>query len=182
MIKKVCTICKDRAVSTKNKCVRCYYAVKRGSLSNFQKINERNSVKDGVFYLGGKFMVDKEDFERLNGMSWTDNGSGYAKNWKLGYLHRVIAPEYETVDHINRNTFDNRKENLREGKYINMLNTDKRKKPCPIHQTRQGKWFGQVWIDGQKHYIQATESKNTVIDALTKLLKDNNRLDFYRLI
>jgi hypothetical protein len=74
------------------------------------------------------FVFDKEDFPKINGRAWrcaagkyiascfTDNG----KRKEL-YMHNVIMNRMgfpgkganETVDHINRNGFDNRKENLR---------------------------------------------------------------------
>ena len=75
----------------------------------------------------GKFaLVDDEDFEYLNGQQWYAARSGnkyYAlrrdKNKALGFqtsrMHReIMSPEGRfVVDHINGNTLDNRKENLR---------------------------------------------------------------------
>lgn len=72
-------------------------------------------------------LVDPEDFERFGGLKWTAQvqGSGlrYAyrnvlqPNGKLRtfYLHRLIlqAPQGMTVDHINGNGLDNRRQNLR---------------------------------------------------------------------
>lgn len=68
--------------------------------------------------------MDDEDFERLSRRKWyvgkTPRGwsyvrtSGGPKKSKI-YLHREIMrpPEGMTVDHINRDIFDNRKANLR---------------------------------------------------------------------
>ena len=71
-----------------------------------------------------KTLVDDEDYERLqkdfNNMKWcvSKNRKGlYAQkrvNKKIIYLHRYIMNfPNEVVDHINHNTLDNRKNNLR---------------------------------------------------------------------
>ena len=66
-------------------------------------------------------LVDDEDFEILNKKKWYFNpagSKGYAahddKNGRV-LMHRVIigAKKDELVDHINRNSLDNRKSNLR---------------------------------------------------------------------
>jgi hypothetical protein len=66
---------------------------------------------------GEKFIIDYDDEEKIKGKYWTVK-NGYAQSFYEGrsnLLHRVIMnpPENMVVDHINRNTLDNRKENLR---------------------------------------------------------------------
>jgi len=75
-----------------------------------------------------KFIIDKEDQGKVVGRSWHKSAGHYissAENVdgvrKELFLHNLIANRLdfpgkgarETVDHINRNGFDNRKENLR---------------------------------------------------------------------
>ena len=67
-------------------------------------------------------LVDDEDYERLNKYRWTYNpymkyvGRQYKKAGKihLRLMHRdIIKTKKHSIDHINRNLLDNRKENLR---------------------------------------------------------------------
>lgn len=70
-------------------------------------------------------IVDDEDYDYLNQWKWhagESNGRFTARRTgkveekrKLFLLHRVImnCPKDKVVDHINHNTLDNRKENLR---------------------------------------------------------------------
>lgn len=61
-------------------------------------------------------LVDDEDFDQLMINSWCAGTLGYAtckRNNKTVYMHKVIIQTSMEVDHINGNTLDNRKENLR---------------------------------------------------------------------
>lgn len=64
----------------------------------------------------GKYaLVDEEDYERVMEYTWGYTKSGYGHNSTLGRLHRFImnCPKGMVVDHINHDTLDNRKSNLR---------------------------------------------------------------------
>jgi len=72
-------------------------------------------------------LVDKEDFDSLNKHKWSASFSPHRKTftavratktegkWTSVIMHREImeAPKGMDVDHMNHNTLDNRKENLR---------------------------------------------------------------------
>jgi hypothetical protein len=75
-----------------------------------------------------KFVIDKEDFNKVDGYSWHKSSNNYISQGvivdgkkKEFYLHNLILNIFdfpgkgskESVDHINRIGLDNRKENLR---------------------------------------------------------------------
>lgn len=76
---------------------------------NIIKINSHNSTIDVI--------IDKDDLEKVKPYTWSLSGK-YIYNCKHKILlHRLIMNEEKTniwIDHINHNTFDNRKSNLRK--------------------------------------------------------------------
>src|SRR4051812_44709094 len=75
-------------------------------------------------YGDGKFaIVDDADFDWLNQYKWFVTQDGYASHWRYidgvrtnFKMHKMIleVPEGFLVDHKNQNTFDNRRDNLRQ--------------------------------------------------------------------
>lgn len=112
-------------------------------------------------------LVDDEDFERLNSHAWyasfqSSNGKYFAESHTCGRelasptrkMHRILtnAPQGMEVDHINGNSLDNRKSNLRVcSKSENMRNRD-----TPVHNKcgykgvhRNGKrWRARITVNG----------------------------------
>lgn len=76
-------------------------------------------------------IIDTEDLDRIIKHKWTLGTWGYAEsviNKKSFMMQRVVLNEFDKnniVDHINRNTLDNRKSNLRiADKSLNAINTE----------------------------------------------------------
>lgn len=80
---------------------------------------------------------------------------------RLQYLHRFImdAPDGLFVDHINGNTLDNRRENLRFVTHTqNMQNStiprNNQSGVRNVHwQSQSGKWAVQITANGKKHHL-----------------------------
>lgn len=67
-----------------------------------------------------QFIFDADDYEKVNKYHWYEETNGYIRSSgkKKGdriSIHRLVmnVPEDKYIDHINHNTFDNRKSNLR---------------------------------------------------------------------
>jgi hypothetical protein len=102
----------------------------------------------------GKFaLVDNEDYQRVRQFKWHFHSGGYAARcfriWKdngepanrTQLMHRLILPDANMIDHINRNKLDNRKCNLRETtKSINGHNTD-------------NQYTGINWDNRRRHFV-----------------------------
>jgi len=120
-------------------------------------------------YLKGKYsylfcIVDDDDYEELSKYNWFYNNCGYAIKNKTGdsprqYMHRFVmgAVSGQIVDHINQDTYDNRKENLRfVTKSINARNSKKRLKVSSSGYTGvywskvKDKWSARISIDGKE--------------------------------
>ena len=113
-------------------------------------------------------IIDDEDFERINQFKWYAhkiNNAFYARRNKDKknsiILHRVImnvTDPNQTVDHINGDTLDNRKLNLRVcDKAHNNLNRNRINKNNKsgyrgVHfNKRLSKWVAQINISKSKH-------------------------------
>ena len=115
-------------------------------------------------------LVDEDDYEYLNQFTWYCTSSKYAaRKPRSGiiYIHRLImdCPLNLFVDHINHDTLDNRKENLRIcSKRDNQRHQQKRKgvtssKYKGVHFFKRDRlWVAQ--IDGAHigRYVTENES------------------------
>lgn len=84
-------------------------------MKKFKKIKITRPRKKDDYVL----KIDEEDAALLLTPRWhviLPGGKPYVHSAQHGYLHRAIMgdiPEGYEIDHINRNTLDNRKDNLR---------------------------------------------------------------------
>ena len=104
-------------------------------------------------------LIDDDDVDKVIEHHWmvsVDKTSGrtYIRNNKLGRLQRYIMnAENETVDHINRNTLDNRKCNLRDtsfkenGKNLSIA-TNNNSGITGVSEG-QGKWYARITINSE---------------------------------
>jgi hypothetical protein len=114
---------------------------------------------------GKTTIIDDEDLEKVMKYTWYFQGNGYAvrdqrhNGCRMMLLHRYImdAPKGVVVDHINGNTLDNRKINLRTCTHSqNSWNAKKRKDNTSGHKgvswaKDRNKWVVRIKVN--KVYI-----------------------------
>lgn len=117
----------------------------------------------------GKFaIVDDDDFEFLSQWNWYVSDHGYAVTTVSPhkYMHRMVikTPKGKLTDHINRNTLDNRKKNLRiTDKRGNSINRDLQSNNTSGHKgvswsKVMNKWEAYIWQYGKKTTLGYFES------------------------
>lgn len=126
-----------------------------------------------------EFYFDIEDYDKIKDYCWVesirDNGyhwvsSTGSDNKKKVNLHTLITG-YSLCDHENRNTFDNRKQNLREVTYSqSVMNRGK-----PVNNKsgiigvgvdkRSGKWRSYIGINRRHIFLGLFENKEDAIIA-----------------
>lgn len=133
-------------------------------------------------------LVDNDDYLKYNNIAWCAGNKGkntfYAVSSFDGkLLHRVImnAPKGVTVDHINGNTLDNRKCNLRLASYsqncanrrIQSNNTSGYRGVYYDSSTRsKNKWKAQISFEGKNMHIGRFYTKEQAFDAYDKKKKE----------
>lgn len=114
------TVYRSNLISGKIKSCGCMY---KDSNQKFKKTNSFIiDVKNGIAIgkttnTNTEFLVDIADYEKVKGICWYESNTGYIhhKDKSVIQLHRLITncPRNKVVDHINHNTKDNRRANLR---------------------------------------------------------------------
>jgi hypothetical protein len=127
--------------------------------------------------------IDDDDRDRVLSLSWHIVSAGSKKylghNFKSKgkrsyiHLHRFImqAPPGTYVDHINGDTLDNRKANLRL--CTNAENVRNAKKKSGVHSSaykgvctnKHGKWVAQITVNYKNHYLGTFETEEQAHSA-----------------
>lgn len=136
---------------------------------------------------GNHVLVDEDDYNYLVKNHWYavhGNGGFYAarrKNYKIVFMHNeIMKPEAGfQVDHINRDTLDNRKENLQFCTVSqNRANAPKKvyklgEKPRSSYKgvtwcKRDSKWISQIKFEGKNHFLGRFSSELDAARAYDK--------------
>lgn len=176
-----CKICGEIRIYPK------YYLAKRKEIkckSTTLKVDNYNTY---VFYKdyievfdknGSSFKIDIEDYKKVKQHNWKVEKTGYVintsnKNKNIRTLHRFLLnpPKEKVVDHINHDTTDNRKQNLR----ICSFNENCQNRSMPINntsgiigvrkrKTKYGEyWRAQIKINGKMKTLGEYKDKEKAI-------------------
>lgn len=146
--------------------------------------------------------VSKCDLLFLAGYNWTNNGNDYfscsSGDFCTGkgpkYLHRLIIelqgfiiPEGYTVDHINRNKFNNARSNLRIASY-RLQNQNGRKSKGNLSgylgvafepRSKINPWVARITLPSGKNKslgCYATPEEASIVYQAAKLLRDSQEI------
>jgi hypothetical protein len=115
-------------------------------------------------------LVDDADYEWLSAHKWLARRRRVrffyaarqiptATGQKLVYMHRVMVPGVRQLDHANRDTLDNRRQNLRPATHSqNAANTWRRRSNTSgfkgvSWKKDLGKWVAQIQEGQHNHYL-----------------------------
>ena len=142
--------------------------------------------------------VDLEDWDKVKNLTWLiRKGNSSHVNYfqvecgKLNHirLHQYVFGKKEgyVIDHINHNTFDNRKSNLRHLPNIinSILHQKGNNKYRGVKQTQSGKWQAHLMIKGKLFTSKSIKIEEEAAIEWNKLLRrkltELNLLEYYDL-
>ena len=143
-------------------------------------------MKEIILTQGRRTLVDDDDYEKFNRFKWTisvkDKGRCYAYRrnpchppWNL-YLHRIImnADKKTYVDHINSDSLDNRKSNLRictnaeNGRNRVSLNKNNTSGFRGVFwHAQHKKWAARIMVNKKQIHLGIFKDKLDAVNAYT---------------
>lgn len=148
---------------------------------NKKKYNNYNlSGEYGIGYTtkNEPFYFDLEDYELIKNYCWYYNDKHYVVsccNHKQIAMHILLTNhKYKRVDHQNRITWDNRKENLREATvsqnaYNTNLSTKNTSGIKGVYWRKRDKvWQAAIGVDGKQIWLGQFKNKEEAIIARLK--------------
>jgi hypothetical protein len=144
-------------------------------LTAFQEIGNVEKAVSVPLSNGQFAFVDAADAGLVSDYSWSAHVRGGAVAYTGGgradpqfvYMHQLILPPKEgfVTDHVNRDTFDNRRGNLRYAtKAQNGMNMDRGGAYKGITK-RDDRWLAQITIDGKNKYIGSFPTEEAAAKA-----------------
>lgn len=121
----------------------------------------------------GRALIDLEDVDKVKDIKWYLS-HGYAKNSNSNLLiHRLVmdCPDDKVVDHINHNTLDNRKSNLRIcTKYENSKNAQLSKNNTSgttgVYWNKlKNKWQAGIKVNYKQIHLGYFDTKEEAVEA-----------------
>lgn len=162
-------------------CVKNGHSLRRGHTTTCGAQNHRINeyIPDGeiaycvMYNTGNRVILDLNDVEKVKPYRWYED-CGYAVSWNSGShlkMSRLImdAPSSLFVDHINHNTLDNRRDNLRivtpQQNNMNVKPRDKKTISGVNRHNPSGKWKAVISINGKPKHLGLFENIEDAIAA-----------------
>ena len=146
-------------------------------MSRFVNEYDMSGEYGKCFIKGGFFIFDKEDYDKIKNYKWFLS-QGYPtthekKTYKMIRYHRFImdCPLNKVVDHINHNTLDNRKSNLRicEKAENNRNVKETSQNSSGVRgvslNTQRNRWNARIIYNGKEYFLGAFKDKGEAIKA-----------------
>lgn len=142
-------------------------------------------IEDGVAHVtlsnsGREMLCDANDWILLKDCCWCEDAYGYAvsrsRGKKMFRLHDCIMKPSEglIVDHINRNTYDNRRSNLRVvTQRVNVLNSKMKSTNTSGYtgvwrRKDTGRWSARIVVNYKEIRLGCFDTKQEAIEARDK--------------
>lgn len=185
---KKLTIRRDSIVSGRTKSCGCLNIKQVSELGyNNKKYNTYNlSGEYGIGYTlkGEEFYFDLEDYDKIKDYCWYLDKAKYilsSKKKKQIKFHRLILNINDKkiqVDHLNHNTNDNRKINLRTA--TNQQNSFNKKAKGYVFDKKYKKWKARLHIDDKNINLGSYDTEEEAIKQEKRQKK--NILELIRII
>lgn len=162
---------------------------RNGDIYDYRKANlfyHNQFVLCGDYYEvecfdGKKFLVDADRLDDISQFVWHIDKNNYAitkdRSGRILKLHRYLLGVLDRsdieVDHINRNTLDNRMSNLRlADRSLNCYNRDvsaynSSGKVGVYKMTGYNKWCAQINVHGSRYYLGSFDTFDEAVTART---------------
>ena len=185
-MEKICIVngCKNKTRTKKcDYCGKHYMQIRRhGTIQEITRYDANEIIEYDDFAevvlrdihnnITGKIKIDLECIELVKSIKWYLHSDGYARNRKIGSMHRYImnCPVNMVVDHINHNTLDNRRENLRictqQQNQMNMsLNNKNTSGYSGVDKLPSGKWRSRIHINNKEKHLGVFDTYEDAIAA-----------------
>lgn len=151
-------------------CIQVERAIEANTKRN--KYDEKNGI--GYIEPNIEFYFSLEDYEKIKDHSWYISNNGYVQTRignKIVGMHRLVmdAPDGMCVDHIDHNTLNNRRENLRvctiqENNFNQLTRSDSISGRLGVVQCGN-KWLAQIGYNKKRIDLGIFSNKEDAINA-----------------
>jgi len=130
----------------------------------------------------GETLIDVDDVPRVRDIKWGIVGEYIhgCNHGKIGFLHNFIMNNIDKkfeYDHINRNKWDNRKDNLRISNHaLNKFNQEPSRNNTSGYKgvSKKGnKWSARIKYDGKYRYVGFFDDKVSAAIAYNEAAQKN---------